>query len=294
LYNSDYQITIGTPFYNSSYYVNMYLKHVYDLDYPKKLINLIFVNNESTDDTEDKLVNFCKKYKNKYRSAKVLFTKHIEERGKFKGHSNIVESVKAFIKENKTDLLFIGSDCFPTKDSINKLIELFRKGADIAAGITLVGGAQTQIKGRLIKGIPVLSAYSFDKITGKFHSLSRIKKDKPYVSMLGVGYLNKIVEVDGIGTGLSLIKKEVLDNVSFGISKRYGEDLYFCMKARMLGYKIMIDTSLLYNHWHYSYSTNTNQDGMYFIVKGIRNKETGEINPIIDKNAYKSKRTSIY
>jgi len=288
------EITIGTPFWNSSYYLPLYFKHVLDLIYPKKLINLIFVNNGSTDDTQKKLEDFSRKYKSYYKSIKILYTEHLEERGKFKGHSNIIESVNAFIKENKTDLLFIGSDCFPPDDSIIKLLNLFKVGADIAGGITLVGGAQTTIKGKMIKGIPVLCAYSFDNRTGKFHSISRIKTNKPYVSVLGAGYVNRIMEIDGVGTGLALIKKEVLDKVTFTVSKRYGEDLYFCMKARMLGYKVFVDTSLLYNHWHYIYKTNKGPDGLIFIVQGIRDKITGKVNPVMDKNPYKAKRSSLY
>ncbi len=59
-----------------------------------------------------------------------------------------------------------------------------------------------------------------------------------------------IEEVDYNGTGLMLVKREVFEKMGddkwffYDIDKKIGEDVYFCWKAKELGYKVYIDHDL--------------------------------------------------
>ena len=75
----------------------------------------------------------------------------------------------------------------------------------------------------------------------------------PYSEIKGKG----LVEVDGVGFGCVLIKSEVLKRMSYphfvyksALDHRFthSEDVYFCGKAKELGYKVYIDPSILCDH----------------------------------------------
>lgn len=58
-----------------------------------------------------------------------------------------------------------------------------------------------------------------------------------------------IQEVDYVGTGLILIKKEVFETLGmpyffYDVKEGIGEDVFFCMRAREKGYKVYIDHDL--------------------------------------------------
>lgn len=66
-----------------------------------------------------------------------------------------------------------------------------------------------------------------------------------------------LVECGGLGTGLMIIKREVLEKVKAPFSNIYDEDgiktmgldFSFCKKARALGYKVFTHTDFLCSHW---------------------------------------------
>lgn len=59
-----------------------------------------------------------------------------------------------------------------------------------------------------------------------------------------------IIKVDGIGMGLTFIRREVFEALEYPYFKfeRYGEDLYFCRKASKAGFSIYVDTSIWGEH----------------------------------------------
>ena len=74
-------------------------------------------------------------------------------------------------------------------------------------------------------------------------------------------YLEKqtdnLIEIGGCGFGCVLVKKEVLKDVGYpqfvyksaiDHKNTFSEDLYFCTKARELGWKIYVDTKIICNH----------------------------------------------
>jgi|SRR5579859_3459114 len=58
-------------------------------------------------------------------------------------------------------------------------------------------------------------------------------------------------EVDAMGAGFMLIKREVFERMSrpwFDFSDRMGEDMWFCEQARNLGYQILLDADIKCKH----------------------------------------------
>lgn len=66
-----------------------------------------------------------------------------------------------------------------------------------------------------------------------------------------------IVEVDATGTGCMMIKREVLEQVKQPFINRYddegirtlGLDIWFCRKAKELGFKVWVDLDERASHW---------------------------------------------
>jgi len=66
-----------------------------------------------------------------------------------------------------------------------------------------------------------------------------------------------VVECDGIGSGLMMIKREVLENMPYPFRNEYdpeglkikGLDFNFCERAQKKGYTIWCDTNQLISHW---------------------------------------------
>lgn len=76
-----------------------------------------------------------------------------------------------------------------------------------------------------------------------------IGEDKPFVgAILGK---DGLMEVGGIGTGCLLIKRKVLERVGepwFGYQEGGSEDLYFCRRAREVGFKVHVDLGVVCGH----------------------------------------------
>lgn len=95
-------------------------------------------------------------------------------------------------------------------------------------------------------------------------------------------YPKGLIEVDGAGCGVMLIKTEVFKKIGepyFYHSNGFGEDLYFCNKAISAGFKIYCDTRLEVGHigdprvaWESTYRQNEKSSKLYMAQK-IANDE---------------------
>jgi cellulose synthase/poly-beta-1,6-N-acetylglucosamine synthase-like glycosyltransferase len=82
------------------------------------------------------------------------------------------------------------------------------------------------------------------------------KTGKPYI-VKDVQGDEGLIEVDAIGSGLIIIKREVLEKVKAPFSNIYDEDgiktmgldLSFCNKAKKLGYKVWCHLDFVCSHW---------------------------------------------
>jgi glycosyltransferase involved in cell wall biosynthesis len=67
-------ITICMPVYNSGWSLNSVLESIFNIDYPKKLLRLVFVDSYSTDGTWEILQKFKEEHEAKYESVILVRT----------------------------------------------------------------------------------------------------------------------------------------------------------------------------------------------------------------------------
>lgn len=137
--------------------------------------------------------------------------------------------VKSFLESDCTHLLQIDSDMI---FSSNALLNLALRNVDIVGALYFM---------RYPPFSPCAVKFEGDTI----HEFT--------VSELET---KELIEVSRIGTGLILVRREVFENVKypwFLTRKKNGQvvmsdDYYFCDKAREVGYKIYLDTSVPCQH----------------------------------------------
>jgi len=101
---------------------------------------------------------------------------------------------------------------------------------------------------------PIVSGLYFQK-GPPYHPLMSLKVTDSAGRNAGYTHLiqwkqGETYNVDGIGMGFCLIRKDVFQNIPwppFDFTE-FSEDYNFCTKARDAGYKISVDTSVLLNH----------------------------------------------
>ena len=134
------------------------------------------------------------------------------------------------VRENYDYLLFIDSDMVVPPDSIKRLLNHKK---DIVCGLYFKRKQNYE---------PVI----YSKL--KFSLL-----DEPTIEP-AMDYKDGLIEIEGCGMGLCLIKTEVFKSIlqydysCFEPLPHLGEDFAFCIRARNRGYKIYCDTTLKCGH----------------------------------------------
>jgi len=94
-----------------------------------------------------------------------------------------------------------------------------------------------------------------------YKPIAKIMKDDLFY-IINTIPLNQIIEVDAVGFGCCLIKKEVFEKIKqkekkiFDVKEQtvnnktqlLGEDTFFCLKAKESGFKIFLNTGLICKH----------------------------------------------
>jgi hypothetical protein len=132
---------------------------------------------------------------------------------------------KALKNPEVTHVLFLDDDhSFP----FNMLERLFEKDKDIVG----IAYARKRV----------------EKSTGK--SATNIVDPLDNTKVMDLDLNKYLQEVGSVGGGTLLVKREVLESMEYPYffedlsNGRVGEDVYFCRRAKELGYKIWIDTDL--------------------------------------------------
>jgi GT2 family glycosyltransferase/thymidylate kinase len=199
-------ITIGILTYNRSLTIPSVLEAVKNLEYPKNRIRIVFVDNNSQDNTLSILSNFKAQMDSYYES--IIILSHEQRKS-----GNIPEGRNICISNSIGEyLLFIDSDVVPPSDTITRMLELFASDPSVA-----------------IVGFPCLSSPMtfFDKL----YLHERPKKANPEVQ-------------DVIGMGSTMVKREIFNEIGlFDLEYSTMEDLEFSRRAKKAGYKIIMDNN---------------------------------------------------
>ncbi len=109
-----YFISLLIPAFNEEDNIKETIEHVANLDYPKKKLEVIVINDGSTDKTKEVIEKLLKKYSN----LKLLNKKN----------SGKADSLNEGIKISKGELIaVVDSDSFPSKDSLKKIAGFFNE-----------------------------------------------------------------------------------------------------------------------------------------------------------------------
>lgn len=108
-------ITVAMPTYNSARTLQVCLDAISEFDYPREIVRIVFVDNNSTDDTQRILKDFRRRFKNDYENIIVISEK-----------SNIPEARNLCIEKSAGEyILFIDSDVVPPPETIERMLKTF-------------------------------------------------------------------------------------------------------------------------------------------------------------------------
>lgn len=246
-----------------------FLKHVSNLDYNKKNIEILFIINNSTDKSYDILKNFQSTYNSEYKNITIDVynnkkickderTSEIREKIIYNWLSELRNrGIEKFLKTDN-DLYFnVDSDILVTPDCLKNLISHneYYISALIYNGYLYKNQSEIINESKKISNIVLQHKYineqndKFKKFGNieeayKFPNILRKNSYNTYTHVVNnyVKYpnknLNKKISVDFTGA-IFLVKRVVLQNKNnrFGWEKQ-GEDQYFCENIIKSGYKL--------------------------------------------------------
>lgn len=100
--------------------------------------------------------------------------------------------------------------------------------------------------------VDIISALYFGR-TGQPLPVAYVKDETPdiYKHYPLIGVPNALIEVDAIGFGACMTKRDMFVNIPepwFTLDWQAGEDIAFCVKAKQMGYRIWLDGSYKLGH----------------------------------------------
>ena len=261
------KVTITTAFYNSEKHLSNYLDYLMNLDCPRECLNLLWADNGSIDHTKEVLSNFLKKHGHEYNSVKLLDVPRLSQTDK--KDFQIANVMNALFEHAETDIINIDSDILAPSDSIRNLLfmnEVYK--ANICGGITTFIIPQ---KGKLV---PVINAFKFD-LQNK--CLSNVAQHfLNHNGTLSLPFMK--IEVDSCSFALCFIEKRVFkqlkcrvdsnDKISYEREFFPCVDVQFCLDARLLGFRVMVDTSLYFRHPTLSHEVHIHKNGIVIRYSG--------------------------
>lgn len=233
-------ITIAAPIRNREFIIEEYLKHIFQIDYPKDKISLHFVINDSVDDTARHLAEFKKKHGSKYKRIKIdIYNRNIpldcrvlDVRVNYVyRHLSILKNF--IMKNTKTDyLLFVDTDILVKPDIITNLLN---HNKDIVSSLIWNGYIVSPDSPHLYPNIMRL------KSSGVYEHISN-----SYVKKAENNDSPRLIEVDLTGAVI-LLSKKVYASIKYGHHPQ-GEDAYFCKMAQDRGFQIFCDLGSFSQH----------------------------------------------
>ncbi|MBX4152262.1 glycosyltransferase [Paenibacillus lautus] len=231
-------ITIAAPIRDREWILPYYLKHIENIDYPKDKIELLFVVNDSTDNSFDILHDYQTNHKNLYKririetyNRKVPIDNRVSITRKNHIYDHLSKLKNYIMSQVKTDyLLFVDSDILVSPDIINNLL---KHQKDIVSGLIWNGYLMTPEKPYLYPNVMKLKDQN-----SYIHIVNhRIKNTE------STSYLTK-VDLTG---AVILLSKKVYKSIKYGFHPQ-GEDAYFCKIAQDKGFEIFCDLGIFCHH----------------------------------------------
>lgn len=228
-------VTIGCPIRNRAWILKEYLEGITKQNYDRKLINLLFLVNDSKDSSLRILEKFKKENDSQYAGIDIQ-VKNLgaveDERTPgtrdsiYHSLTEIRNSLLDMIPD--TDYFFsVDSDILIPENALNILVNSKK---DIVAGV---------IRNDYL--VNPSAVYPWVRT----NLMIKSEKDGRIVHYFGYP-LNSLFEVEVTGA-IYLLSKEVYKSVRYGYDVQ-GEDIYFCREAKKRGFKIWANSALHAEH----------------------------------------------
>jgi len=240
------KILVACPVYSRGWVIPDYLRNLYNLDYDKKLINIYWIINNSTDNSLVLLQEFKRRYKNQYNSIEL----------------EVYNSKDKFTDDRRLKIR-LKSTYYWLSELRNKLL---KKCLDLNADYLFSSDCDILFKRDILKRLLshdkhivsslLYNGYLVTKSLDEAYKYPNILKkvdNNRYEHI--VNYRVKYPDKNPFGTLIScdltgaciLISKEVCAKAKYGWHQQ-GEDEYFCRSAKQAGYDIWCDISMYSQH----------------------------------------------
>ncbi|QSF43538.1 glycosyltransferase family protein [Paenibacillus tianjinensis] len=240
LMNNQPTITIAAACRNRDFVIDRYLDHINNISYPKHLLSLCFLINDSKDKTESILREFKQLHNHEYASITIetMNRKVPEDIRSTKVRNEYIYNHLSILKNhimskvNTDKLLFIDSDILVPDDIINNLLNADK---DIISSLIYNGYLVSPEAPHKYPNIMRLEE------NGQYKHISNY-----YVKNASTLTEQKLCKVDLTGA-VFLLDKKVYKNVKFGYHPQ-GEDAYFCKMAQDQGFELWCDIATFSRH----------------------------------------------
>jgi cellulose synthase/poly-beta-1,6-N-acetylglucosamine synthase-like glycosyltransferase len=250
-------VSIVFPTRNRQDHLPTFLEHIYALDYPKNLISIITIVNDSSDDSEQILQNFKKEHDCEYNKINIkrydmgtptydsnrysyVAPKFIQSNGiqkmisenitHTKVYKNLAKHRNSLMHNADTDFIFsIDTDIFCKSDTLKKLLE---HNLDYVSAHICNGYVVEKLNGK--RAYDYTNAMYYDENT-------KIHIHYPYETNSG------LVECSNTGAIFCISKKAYKSGAKFDADK-IGEDFPFCQGLIKRGFTLYCDTNIKAAH----------------------------------------------
>jgi len=220
-------IMIFTPVKNRGWIMQDFLKHIYDLDYPKDKIRCVFVVNDSLDDTELILRRWEEEHKEEYNSIEVLNydirapidKRNLRKTNSYYSYFAVIRNHGLHQLKNEDYIFSCDSDILVRPETLKKLVSHKK---DIVASLIPNNKSGT-----------LYNILDWRDLNNATHIRSF-----PRNELISVGFTGACYLIDS---------RVIKAGVRYGYHPQ-GEDGYFCRMALQRGFKIYADTGLKQEH----------------------------------------------
>lgn len=222
--NPTKQISVIICTYNRALYLTEALDSLYHQTLPKTAFEVIVVNNNSIDNTED----ICKEYIHTHPDMQVSYLNEDNQGASFARNRGASLSTSAL-------LCFMDDDAVANADYLSRIIQFFEVHPDS-------GGLGGRIIPRYIPSEPIWMSHYVSSMVGNFHYAPQVSAFKPgkYPLESNMVVPKRLFEtIGGFNTALPGVKGELRIGGE-------GKDFFFRLQA--LGHTIYYDPNIVVHH----------------------------------------------
>lgn len=237
-------VLIACPVSSRGWILPYYLNHIVNLDYPKHLISIYFIINNSSDNSKEILTNFKNEFNCHYKSITIerfksghspkdVRSKNVRLEYTYKHLSALRNKILKHTCDNDFSYCFsVDSDILLPSNILKKLLSHKK---DVISGVIYNGYLVDRSAPWKYPNIMRFNSKGYFE-----HIANSYVKSSPFLTE------SKVAQIDGAGA-IVLLSKDVCRDTTYGFHEQ-GEDLYWSLDCDRKGYRIYVDYSAFAYH----------------------------------------------